>query len=63
MRIAAVLVLDSSRPEALAANRERAAASSLDLEFAEFPDLEPSEKWRQGLQKVTNAVLRPVRGR
>ena len=33
-----VLVLDSSSPEELAANRERAAASSLDLEFAEFPD-------------------------
>jgi glycosyltransferase domain-containing protein len=47
-----VLVLDSSCPEALAANRERTAASSLDLEFAEFPDLEPSEKWRQGLRKV-----------
>ena len=47
-----VLVLDSSSPEELAANRERAAASSLDLEFAEFPDLEPSEKWRQGLRKV-----------
>jgi len=47
-----VLVLDSSGAEELAANRERAAASSLDLEFAEFPDLEPSEKWRQGLGKV-----------
>jgi glycosyltransferase domain-containing protein len=47
-----VLVLDSSRPEALAANRKRAAASSLDLEFSEFPNLEPSEKWRQGLRKV-----------
>ena len=47
-----VLVLDSSRPDELAADRERAAASSLDLEFAEFPDLEPIEKWRQGLRKV-----------
>jgi len=47
-----VLVLDSSRPEELAANRERAAASSLDLDFAEFQDLEPIEKWRQGLRKV-----------
>ena len=48
-----VLVLDSSGPEVLAANRERVAASSLDVEFAEFPDLEPIEKWRQGIHKVT----------
>ena len=48
-----VLVLDSSGPEVLAANRQRVAASSLDVEFAEFPDLEPIEKWRQGIHKVT----------
>ena len=27
--------------------------SSLDVEFAEFADLEPAEKWRQGIHKVT----------
>ena len=48
-----VLVLDSSGPEVLATNRERVAASSLDVEFAEFPDLEPIEKWRQGINKVS----------
>ncbi|MGB8465582.1 MAG: TIGR00180 family glycosyltransferase, partial [Terrimicrobiaceae bacterium] len=48
-----VLVLDSSLPETLAANRVRVASSSLDVEFAEFADLEPAEKWRQGIHKVT----------
>jgi hypothetical protein len=41
------LVLDSSRPEVMAANRERAAASTLDIEFAEFEDAAPTEKRRQ----------------
>jgi glycosyltransferase domain-containing protein len=48
-----VLVLDSSDPEMLAANRARVAASSVDIELAEFPDLDPTEKWRQGIHKVT----------
>jgi glycosyltransferase domain-containing protein len=48
-----VLVLDSSRPQVLAANRARVAASSLDVEFAEFPDLDPTDKWRRGIHKVT----------
>jgi glycosyltransferase domain-containing protein len=48
-------VLDSSRPETLAANRVRVASSSLDVEFAEFADLEPAEKWRQGIHKVTTS--------
>src|SRR4030081_2124399 len=48
-----ILVLDSSLPETLATNRGRVAAPSLDVEFAEFPDLEPAEKWRQGIHKVT----------
>jgi glycosyltransferase domain-containing protein len=47
-----VLVLDSSHPEVVLANRARVAASSLDVEFAEFPDLDPTEKWRQGIHKV-----------
>ena len=46
------LVLDSSRPEVMAANRERAAASTLDIEFAEFEDAAPREKRRQGFRKV-----------
>jgi glycosyltransferase domain-containing protein len=50
-----ILVLDSSRPETLAANRVRVASSSLDVEFAEFADLEPAEKWRQGIHKVTTS--------
>jgi glycosyltransferase domain-containing protein len=48
-----VLMLDSSHPEVLGTNRARVAASSLDIEFAEFPDLDPIEKWRQGIHKVT----------
>ena len=48
-----VLVLDSSRPEVMAANRARVAASSLDIEFVEFPELMPEEKWRQGIHKVS----------
>ena len=48
-----ILVLDSSREEVMAANRARVAASSLETEFAEFPDLEPTEKWRQGTHRVT----------
>ena len=56
-----VLVLDSSGPEVLAANRERVAASSLDVEFAEFPDLEPIEKWRQGIHKVRTPFCCAVR--
>jgi glycosyltransferase domain-containing protein len=47
-----VLVLDSSRPDLQAANRKRVGGSSLDVEFAEFPDLDPTEKWRRGLRKV-----------
>jgi glycosyltransferase domain-containing protein len=47
-----ILVLDSSRPEELAANRARVAASSLDIEFAEFPNVKVAEKWRQGVHKV-----------
>jgi glycosyltransferase domain-containing protein len=48
-----VLVLDSSRPDMLAANRARVATCGLDIEFAEFPNLEPTEKWRLGVHKVT----------
>jgi glycosyltransferase domain-containing protein len=48
-----VLVLDSSHPERLATNRKRVAGSSLDVEFAEFPDLDPTDKWRRGLHEVT----------
>jgi glycosyltransferase domain-containing protein len=48
-----VLVLDSSRLDLLAANRTRAAVSSLDVEFAEFSDLEPAEKLDRGIHKVT----------
>jgi glycosyltransferase domain-containing protein len=51
-----VLVLDSSRPEVMAANRERAAASTLDIEFAEFEDGAPREKWRQGFRKVSTPL-------
>jgi glycosyltransferase domain-containing protein len=47
-----ILVLDSSRPDALAANRARVASSSLDVELLEFPDLEPNEKRRQGIRNV-----------
>jgi glycosyltransferase domain-containing protein len=48
-----ILVLDSSRPEVVTANRARLAASSLDSELAEFPDLNPAEKWRRGIGQVT----------
>lgn len=48
-----VLVLDSSRPDVLAVNRARVAASSLDTEFAEFGELVLDEKWRQGIKKVS----------
>jgi glycosyltransferase domain-containing protein len=48
-----VLVLDSSRPEILTANRARVAASGLDVEFAEFGDISVDEKWRQGVHKVS----------
>jgi glycosyltransferase domain-containing protein len=51
-----VLVLDSSRPEVVLANRARVAISSLDVEFAEFPDLDATEKWRQGIHKVTTPL-------
>jgi hypothetical protein len=36
----------------MAANREHAAASTLDIEFAEFEDAAPREKRRQGFRKV-----------
>jgi glycosyltransferase domain-containing protein len=48
-----ILVLDSSRPEVMATNRARLAAFNLDSEFAEFPDLNPAEKWRRGISQVT----------
>jgi glycosyltransferase domain-containing protein len=48
-----ILVLDSSRPDVLAANRARVGTSHLDVEFAAFPELEPGEKCRQGIRKVT----------
>jgi glycosyltransferase domain-containing protein len=48
-----ILVLDSSRPDVLAANRARVRTSHLDVEFAAFPELEPGEKCRQGIRKVT----------
>jgi len=48
-----IIVLDSSRPEIVAANRARLAASSLDSKFAEFPDLNPTEKWHRGVGQVT----------
>ena len=48
-----ILVLDSGRPDTQAANRNRVADCGLDVEFAEFPDLDPTEKWRQGLHRVT----------
>lgn len=48
-----VLVLDSSSPDVLAANRNRMTGCSLDAEYVEFPDLDPTEKWRQGLHRVT----------
>jgi glycosyltransferase domain-containing protein len=48
-----VLVLDSSRPDIVRVNRARVADSSLDIEFMQFPDLDPTEKWRLGIHKVT----------
>jgi glycosyltransferase domain-containing protein len=48
-----VLVLDSSSPDVLAANRNRMTGCGLDAEFLEFPDLDPTEKWRRGLHRVT----------
>jgi glycosyltransferase domain-containing protein len=48
-----VLVLDSSRPKVMAANRAWVHASSLDVEFMEFVNETVEEKWRQGIQKVT----------
>jgi glycosyltransferase domain-containing protein len=48
-----VLVLDSSSPDVLAVNRNRMTDCGLDAEFLEFPDLDPTEKWRRGLHRVT----------
>jgi glycosyltransferase domain-containing protein len=48
-----VLVLDSSHPEVLVANRARVAASNLDIELADFTDVDLHEKWRQGIHKVS----------
>jgi glycosyltransferase domain-containing protein len=48
-----VLVLDSSRPETMAANRARVGIASLDAEFAEFADTDPDEKLRQGIQRIS----------
>src|SRR5260221_5376430 len=48
-----ILVLDSSRPEVMAANRARAASSSLDLEYVDLVGETFDEKRRQGIRKVT----------
>jgi glycosyltransferase domain-containing protein len=48
-----ILVLDSSRPDVLRANRAWVERSRLDVEFAAFPDLESDEKRRRGIHKVT----------
>jgi glycosyltransferase domain-containing protein len=49
-----VLVLDSSRPEVPARNRERTARSTLDIEYAEFPpETRPFDKFSAGTNKVT----------
>src|SRR5262249_33048321 len=48
-----VLVLDSTRVEMPALKRARGATSRLDVEFAEFSDLDPAEKRRQGINNVT----------
>jgi glycosyltransferase domain-containing protein len=48
-----VLVLDSSRPETMAANRARVETSSLDAEFAEFADTDSDEKLRQGIHRIS----------
>jgi glycosyltransferase domain-containing protein len=48
-----VLVLDSSRPETMAANRARVGIASLDAEFAEFADTDPDKKLRQGIQRIS----------
>jgi glycosyltransferase domain-containing protein len=48
-----VLVLDSSCPETMAANRARLGTSSLDAEFAEFADTDPDEKLRQGIHRIS----------
>jgi glycosyltransferase domain-containing protein len=48
-----VLVLDSSRPQALAVDHARVAESCLDIELAKFPDADASGEWRRGINKVT----------
>jgi glycosyltransferase domain-containing protein len=50
-----VLVLDSSHPEILEANRQRVAASKLNVEFAEFMNVDANEKWRQGIHRVSTS--------
>jgi glycosyltransferase domain-containing protein len=53
-----ILVLDSSDPEVMAANRTRVADSSLDADFAEFVNMIlPDEKCRQGIRKVTTSFF------
>jgi glycosyltransferase domain-containing protein len=39
----------------LEANRRRVAASNLDVEFAEFTNMDANEKWRQGVHKVSTS--------
>ena len=49
-----VLVLDSSRPEVVARNRERTVRSTLVVEYAEFPpETRPFDKFSAGTNKVT----------
>jgi len=48
-----ILVLDSSRPETIAANHARVASSGLDAEFDAFTDTDSNEKLRQGVHKIS----------
>jgi glycosyltransferase domain-containing protein len=48
-----ILVLDSSDPEAVAANRDRVAACSLPVEFLELTNVDSEQKWHEGIQRVT----------
>lgn len=49
-----VLVLDSSKEEHRAINRAKAADSSLDLSYVEFPiETHPFDKFREGVNAVT----------
>jgi glycosyltransferase domain-containing protein len=47
-----LVVLDSSRSDALAINRARVARSSLDVDFVEFREVDSGEMYQQGIRRA-----------